>query len=103
MKKALERIPKPFFEYRDRLVQHVVRARDLAGRSGGQVLNEVAGRECHARVERANRQAALAAAAHIGLDLGARRGRCGRGLVFQSPFLLGTINLTEIVDAGVLL
>lgn len=102
--KTREELPG-FFESasNSRLVEHVIRARNLAGRSGGEVLDAVARRKGGRGVQRTDRQRTLQTTAHVGLDVGCRRSGRGVGFVFQSPFLLRTVDLTEVIDTGILL
>ena len=73
-----------------------------AGRRHGNDVRGVAGRERGRRINRAGRQNA-GATTEVGLQIAARGGAARNLLVFQRPLLLGAVNQTQIVDAGVLL
>ena len=89
--------------YSLRLLQHMRGRNDLANGSRLHVTDRVARRKGAGRIRRAARERAKITAAHVGLDVRLRRGGVGGSLVFQGPLLLGTVNLTEVVDAGILL
>jgi len=77
--------------------------RDVAGGWALQVVYGIAGVEGCGRVGWTVRQGACVAAPQIGLDVGFERDDCGQGVVIESPILLGSVNLAQVVNAGVLL
>ena len=102
-------LAKPFSVLREcRLRQDVIgdAARgsgtgNFASRRGLHIANCIAGGEDLGRIQRAVRSRAAGATTEVGLDVSCPgRGRGGLFL-FQGPFLLGTINLAQVVDAGV--
>ena len=74
-----------------------------ADRGGREVADRVAGGKGGRGVQRAGRQGATAATTNVRLDVAGNRRSRGVGFVFQSPFLLGAVDLAEVVDARVLL
>src|SRR6266404_6680862 len=102
--KALEENPKPCPELEEgSLVIFVVRI-DLARRGGLQIIQRIAGIERAGGVRRTERQSAgTACPAQIRLNIAVCRRVGGGDVVFEGPGLLGSVDLTEVVDAGVLL
>ena len=76
---------------------------DDAGRRGLQVIDVVTRGEAVGGISGAGRGGAQDAAAHVGLDVENLGGGVRAGLAFERPGLFGAVNLTEIVDARVLL
>jgi hypothetical protein len=74
---------------------------DLARRHLLQVVKLVAVGEREGRISRAEGKAAAAATSQVGLDLAGHRGGSQVLGVFQRPALLGAVDLTEVVDAGI--
>ena len=74
-----------------------------AGRTCRGVFYRVAGGKVLIRIQRAERQQTRRAAAQVRLNVCSRYRIRHLGSAFQSPLLDGAINLTEVVDAHVLL
>ena len=76
---------------------------DLAARIHSNRVDGVAVCEVGAGIGRAAGQGTGCTTAHIRLEVGSGGSIAGGLLVFQSPLLLGSVNLAEVVDASVLL
>jgi len=101
-KKGLGQSPKPVLSI-NRLRQDVRRTDDLAHRSGVNRVDGVAGRERVRGVSRAriSDRGGSGITADIRSEIRFRRRRDAGLLGFERPLLLGTINLTEVVDASI--
>jgi len=71
--------------------------------SGLEIIQTIARGKRIGAIGRAGGRSARSATAQIGLDIGDRRNGVLRRLVFQSPSLLGAINLAQVIDARALL
>ena len=87
--------------YGKNLIQHVVGI-DLTGGVDGEYVDRIAIGKIGSGVRRAGRQRPTPAS-KIRRKVSGRGGIGGRLFILQRPLLFGSVNLAEIVNAGVLL
>ena len=75
-----------------------VAGHDLASRSGGTIVHDVAARERMSWISRAYREFTRATA-KVWHQLSLRRSRGRSGFVFQGPLLLGPVEQAQVVQA----
>jgi len=73
----------------------------LAGGIGIDSIDGIAAGKGAGSVERATGQRASGGAAHVRLNVRSDRTGCGELVLFQSPLLLGGIDLAEIIHASI--